>query len=266
MRTMLTTVLLSIVMAFTALCGDGDFQWQGQLAPGQLLEIRGVIGSIHAEGTSGGAASVTAHKTANVSDPGSVDIQVVLFEGGAVICAIYPDADSSHPNTCNPPGMDNYLSANNNDVRVDFTVKVPQGVRLAAHTVNGDIQATSLTAHADAATLTGNITLSTARSAQASTLHGSIGAVIGTTTWTGVQRFDAGQGNLDLQIPADANVDVHASAFRGAIMSDFPLAITPTFGGGSSMASGTLGTGGRLLRLSTFSGNITLRQGPASGQ
>ena len=118
----------------------------------------------------------------------------------------------------------------------------------------------------DASTLTGNITISTARSAQATTLHGSIGAAIGTTLWTGVQRFDAGQGNLDLQIPADANTDVRATAFRGAIISDFPLDVTSTREGISTMASGTLGTGGRLLKLSTFNGNITLHKGPASGQ
>ena len=264
MRTMRTAVLLAGGIASTALCED--FQWQGQLASGQLLEIRGVNGSIHAEGTSDHTASVTANKTADSSDPGAVNIRVAQFEGGVVICAIYPDADSRPPNVCNPPGMDTYLSANNNDVHVDFTVKVPQGVQLAALTVNGDIQATSLTAHADARTLNGNITISTARSAQASTLHGSISAVIGTTLWTGVQTFDAGLGNVDVQIPSDANVDVQAMAFRGTIVSDFPLNIMPTRDGSSTMASGTLGTGGRSLRLSAFSGNITLRQGPASSR
>ncbi len=33
MRTMLTTVLLAGAIASTALCDDGDFQWQGQLKP-----------------------------------------------------------------------------------------------------------------------------------------------------------------------------------------------------------------------------------------
>ena len=266
MRRMLTTVLIAGAIASTALCADGDFQWQGQLAPGQLLEIRGVNGSIHAEGTSGGTASLTAHKTGNASDPVSVSVKVVPYDGGVVICAVYPDADSSQPNTCNPPGMDNYLSASNNDVQVEFTVKVPQGVLFTAHTLHGDVQATSLTAQVDVRTLIGDITISTSRSAQASTLHGSIGAIIGTTLWTGVQSFDAGLGNLDLQIPADANTDVRATAFRGAIVSDFPLAVTSSWEGISTMASGTLGAGGRLLKLSTFNGNITLHQGPASGQ
>jgi hypothetical protein len=264
MRTMVTTVLLASAIASAALCGDADFQWQGQLASGQLLEIRGVNGSIHAEGTADHTASVTAHKTGNNNDPAGVSVQAVVFDGGVVVCALYPDSDSRPPNVCGAPHMDTYLSANNNDVQVEFTVKVPQGVLFSARTINGDIQATAMTAHADAGTLMGNIMITTTRSAQASTLHGSIGAIIGTTLWNGVQAFDAGFGNIDLQIPSDANVDVHAMAFRGAIVSDFPLDITME--GNSTMARGTLGSGGRSLKLSTFSGNITLHQGPASSQ
>jgi hypothetical protein len=264
MRTVLLTVLLAGAVAASALSDDGDFQWQGQLASGQLLDIRGVLGPIHAEGTSEGTASVTAHKTANVSDPLAVTIQVVPFDGGVVICAMYPN--SNKPNLCNPPGMDSYLSADNgNDVQVEFTVKVPMGVRLAASTLRGDIQATALTADVNASTLVGGITLSTAGGAQATTLEGSISASIGSATWSGARFFDTLEGNVDLTIPADANVLVRASTLHGTVMSDFPLTIRTTpFG--FSTASGTLGTDGRSLRLSTDNGNITLRQGPASGQ
>jgi len=42
-------------------------------------------------------------------------------------------------------------------------------------------------------------------------------------------------------------------------MTDLPLKVMSTTHGQSSMADGTLGTGGRVLKLSTFGGNITLR-------
>jgi hypothetical protein len=61
MRAMLTTVLLAGAMASIALCDDGDFQWQGALKPGQLLEVRGLSGSIRAEGASDGTARVTSY-------------------------------------------------------------------------------------------------------------------------------------------------------------------------------------------------------------
>ena len=266
MRTMLTTLLLGVATMATLWCDDGDFQWQAQLKPGQLLEIRGVRGGIIANGGPDANASVTAHKTGGMSDPASVSIQVTQYSGGVVICAMYPDADPDHPNTCNPPGMDSYSSANNNDVQVDFTVTVPAGVLFGAHAVHGDIQANSLTADLTATTIDGGITFSTTGSAQASTLVGSITGSIGAVSWMGTRHIDAGQGNVDLQIPANANVMVQASAFRGAIQSDFPIPVMTTFFGQSNMANGTLGAGGRALRISTFNGSITLRQGPPSGQ
>src|SRR5579872_2009428 len=118
MRTILSTVSLAGAVASTALCAD--FQWQVQLAPGQLLEIQNIRGSIVATAASGNTATVTATKSAKTSDPNSVSIQAVTFAGGVVLCAIYPDAPGAkHPNTCNPPGKSTYLSANNNDVEVD---------------------------------------------------------------------------------------------------------------------------------------------------
>jgi hypothetical protein len=191
----------------------------------------------------------------------------VPFEGGVVICAVYPDGNPDRPNTCNPPGMDNYSSIDGHtDVQVEFTVKVPLGVRLSGALLRGDIQAASLTADVDANTLDGGITISTTGATQANTLHGSISAVIGSVNWSGLRRFDTEDGNIDLQIPADANVSVKASTLSGAVVSDFPLMTRVTPFGPSSVVSGILGSDGRSLSLSTLHGNIALRQGRASSQ
>jgi FlaG/FlaF family flagellin (archaellin) len=265
MRKYIAAVFVSCAIASAAWCQGTDADWQGPLTPGQLLEIRGVNGSIHAVGTSGPNAKVTVTKTGTKSDPNGVNIQVVHFDGGIVVCAMYPDNGVKHDNECNPPGMDVYLSANNNDVQVEFTVEVPDGVKLGAYTVNGDIDGTSLTGDVIAATINGTITVSTTGSLQATTLRGSIGGVMGRIGWSGVRALDTSDGDIDLQIPADANVSVRASAFRGTITSDFPLNITTTRWGDSSIADGTLGADGRSLRISTGKGNITLRKGLPSG-
>jgi hypothetical protein len=258
-------MLLAGAMAATALCDDGDFQWQGQLAPGQLMEIHGVIGAIHATGGPDSNGSITAHKTANVSDPAAVTIQVLPFDGGVIVCAMYPDGDPDHPNTCNPPGQDNFTSVHDNDVQVEFTVTVPAGVRFTALASQGDIQATSLTADVNVNTIRGGIAISTTGAAQATTNQGSITASIGTVNWMGVRIFDTIRGDVNLTMPSDANVSVRANTIRGGVMTDFPLTIRPTHFG-ATMADGTLGAGGRSLGLSTNQGNITLRQGPAASQ
>jgi hypothetical protein len=260
MRNLFHTILLGAAAAGIALAG-GDFQWQGPIAAGQLLEIRGVNGSIHASGASGSTATVSVTKSGKNSDPAEVNIQVVQYVGGVVICAMYPDGNGKPPNVCNPPGMDNYVSANNNDVQVEFTVEVPQGVKLSANAVNGDIDATSLTGDVEAHTVIGNVTVSTTGAVQATTLKGKVTVEMGTVNWKGVHMIDSSQGDVDVTIPANANVSVRASAFRGTIMTDFPLTISPSVLGGSTMGDGTLGSDGRSLRLSTFQGNITLHRG-----
>ena len=249
-------ILLACALAATAFGDNGDFQWQGQIAPGDLLEVHGVIGAIHAVGVSGHTATITARKTGQNSDPSGVSIQVSQFDGNVVICAMYPDDGNTHPNECNAPGKQVYLSANNNDVEVEFTVEVPEGVRLGAFTANGDIQAMALTADVTASAVQGNITVSTAGGVQASASRGSIAAAMGTLAWNGMRMIGTVEGDIDLQIPADANVAIRAATFSGMVTSDFPLTITKARWGAGATADGTLGSDGRSLWVSTLKGNI----------
>ena len=66
------------------------------------------------------------------------------------------------------------MSANENDVSVRFTVRVPAGVRFVARTVNGDVAAEGLTGDVQATTVNGGVRLSTAGQADAETVNGSI--------------------------------------------------------------------------------------------
>ena len=261
MRNSFNTILFGC--AVTCAAAGADFEWQGRLAPGQSIQIRGVHGSIIATGTSGNIATVRAVKSGTESDPANVKVAPVPYDGGIVICAIYPSPpDAEHPNQCNPPGMDTYVDASDNDVRVDFTVIVPQAVLFSATTVEGDIQAIGLSAHVTADTIDGNVDVSTSGSVQARTLRGSLEVAMGTTDWRGTETLQAGNGNLDVQLPVDADTTVYAAAFSGAIISDFSeITATSSHHGTSSTATGTLGFGARRLRLFTFHGNITIHRG-----
>ena len=63
---------------------------------------------------------------------------MVPHAGGVTICAVYP-SDGSSANECKPGG--GHMNTRNNDVKVEFIVKIPVGVKLAAHSVNGDVEA-----------------------------------------------------------------------------------------------------------------------------
>ena len=82
----------------------------------------------------------------------------------------------------------------------------------------------------------------------------------------GALLLDTSTGDINVQVPSNTNATVRASAFRGGVISDFPLNVMSSRWGGSTTADGLIGSGGRTLRLCTFNGNVTLRQGPPSGQ
>jgi hypothetical protein len=126
----------------------------------------------------GDSVQVTALRSGLRSDPNEVEIEVVEHADGVTICAVYPS------NEC-APGDDGRNRSRNNDVKVEFDVYVPAGVRFAGRMVNGTIRADELTADVRARTVNGNVRLSTSQGASAKTVNGSIRASFGETSWDG---------------------------------------------------------------------------------
>src|SRR3989442_9586955 len=161
-----------------------QFRWTGQVAAGQSIEIKGINGSISAEPAGGGEIEVVATKKAHRSDPEAVSIKVVPHADGVTICAVYPSDNADQPNTCEPGrnGRGN-SSVRNNDVNVNFAVRVPAGVAFIGRTVNGEISATSLTGNVDSRSVNGSIKISTAGYAQGKNVNGEITAKLGKAKW-----------------------------------------------------------------------------------
>ncbi|HEV2690534.1 MAG TPA: hypothetical protein VGV35_18380, partial [Bryobacteraceae bacterium] len=133
-------VLLTSATALFGAVGTDTFHWSGKVPPGQFIEVRGVNGSIHAEPALGNDVDVIAYKNGERYDASDIEVRVVEHEGGVTICAVYPSQNSA--NEC-IPGDGGRRNALNNDVSVDFTVRVPKGVRFVARTVNGLVEAKS---------------------------------------------------------------------------------------------------------------------------
>ncbi len=233
---------------------QNDFAWQGQILAGRALEINGIFGNIRSEATSGSQVEVVASKHARRSNPNEVQIRVLKHEGGVTICAVYPRGEPGEPNECQPGGGNSHT--HNNDVRVDFTVRVPSGVRLVARTVDGDVDAASLHGEVEATSVLGNIRISTAGYARAKTVTGSITASLGNANWPGQIEFETITGEISLKLPADLNTEVHAESTTGNISTDFPLTVQGSLT--RKAMNGIIGSGGRKLLLKTISGPIKL--------
>ena len=233
-----------------------EFRWHEPLAAGRLIEIKGVNGGVEAEPSSGGEVEVVAVKRARRSNPDDVRIEVVHTAEGVTICAVYPNP-GGEPNTCTP-GRGGHNSVRDNDTSVSFTVRVPAGVRFAGRTVNGKVSADNLGADVEATTVNGSINVSTTGLARAQTVNGSINVTMGRADWQGEMEFKTVNGGINVSFPASLAADVEARTTNGDISTDFPLTVQGTFG--RRHLSGSIGGGGRELRLETVNGSVQIRR------
>jgi len=250
-----TLAVLALAAGPSFAAAQDEFHWKGAIAAGKAIVIKGVNGDVTAvAGT--GDVEVTAVKHARRSDPDKVKIVVVPSDEGVTICAVYP-SDGGRENSCEP-GDHNQMNVRDNDVTVDFTVRVPAGVRFIGNTVNGAVEAANLSSDVEANTVNGAIRIATSGYAEARTVNGSIVASMGRAMWSDALDFTTVNGGITLDLPANLSTEVRATTVNGDIVTDFPLTVTGRLG--PRRLNGTIGSGGRRLDLTTVNGTIRLRK------
>ncbi len=252
MRVFTAAALISFCStgALHAAKSGAPFHWTGPVAAGKTLTIKGLNGSIHVDHSSAKDPDVTAVRTANKSNPDDVKIYVNPTAEGYAVCAIYPGGG----NDCRSGNS----KTHDNDTQVEFTVHLPSGVRLNAQTVNGSISGQGLRSDVDAATVNGKVEISTLGSVSAASVNGNLQITMGRADWSNAHKIRTVNGSIDVDLPASAAAEVHASTVTGGITSDFPLTVKGGFTGKS--VAGTIGGGGRQLEIVTVNGSIHLRK------
>lgn len=228
-----------------------EFRWQGKLAAGKTLEVKGINGGIVVEPGDTPAVGIEAVRKGRRNDPNEVQVVVLEHAGGITVCSVYP-ANGGKPNEC-APGDGGRLSSKNNDVSVEYRLRVPRGAALALSTVNGGIDAAGFEGDVVAETVNGGIEIDTAGAARAETVNGGIDARMGARF--GDTRFETVNGSIELSLPAAASAALEAEVVNGGISSDF--AVT---GGQKTRRSlrGAIGAGGPKLALETVNGAISI--------
>ena len=235
-----------------------EFRWNGTVAAGAAIEVQGINGEIVAEPIGGSEVQVVALKTSRRSDVNSVKMKVVEHAGGVTICALYPNEDGEYPASCGPDSDGKGRGRiKNNDVQVNFTVRVPQRVGFVGKTVNGSITATSLNGNVITQTINGSIKISTSGYAEAKTINGDISARLGDSNWSNALNFQTINGGINLELPSGLGASIDAETLNGSFSSDFPLSVTTLTG--RKHVKGVIGAGGRDLVLRTINGSINLR-------
>jgi hypothetical protein len=235
----------------------GDFHWQGALHGGQTLEVVNTNGEIDAGRASGDAARVAGVRGGG-DDDHELFIEVVEYADGVTVCAVY--AKDRTPGRCHRGGVSSESSnwRHGHRAKINFDVQVPRGVRLNALTTNGRVHCLNLDSVVQAATTNGDVEVSTSEWASAKTTNGGVRVSMGNAKWSGELELMTTNGSVDVTLPASAEFKVDAGTTNGGIRSDFPITVQGTFG--PKTLSGTVGGGGRDLKVATTNGGIELKK------
>lgn len=235
---------------------ESNFHWQGNLKPGQTLEVINRNGEIEARSSSGEGARVEGMRRDD-GDDRDLFIEVVESSDGVVICAVY--AKDKTPGRCHHGGVSSESSNwHGHRAKLTFDIQVPRGVRFNAMTTNGGIRCRDLNSVVDAATTNGNVEVTTSEWASAKTTNGGVNVSMGNAKWSGELELATTNGSVDVRLPASAEFEVNAATTNGGIHTDFPITVQGSFS--SKALSGKVGSAGRYLKVATTNGGIDLRK------
>lgn len=158
-------------------------------------------------------------------------------------------------------GMDiQFFWGNDDDMKIDYVLKVPAAIELATATVNGRITTRGAEGETTARTVNGTIDVETsgAHELQATTVNGKVRAKF-THAFNGA-TFKTVNGGVEAILPASASFDVDLSQVNGGFDTAFPLSIHSS--PGSRRVSGEVNGGTHRLKIVTVNGDIDLERTP----
>ena len=242
---------------------EDSFHWQGKLAAGKTLEVIGQNGEIEAAGTADDFTQVDATKRGHGDANKGAYIEVVEYADGVTICAVY--AKDAKPGRCHRGGVESQESSHwswrNDHAKITFSLKVPRGVILKAETTNGSIHGRDLNSVVDASTTNGSVDVATSEWASGRTTNGHVDIAMGKADWSGELELSSTNGGITVSLPSSATFKVNAETTNGGVRTDFPITVLGSFK--SKSISGTVGAGGRELKLETTNGGIELKKSGA---
>jgi hypothetical protein len=239
-------VMMLALGALLAGAQQRDFEWHGPIGRGSFIEIRGINGNVRAEPSTSGEVEVVA-RLDGPEAKSAVEVQLMRHENGVTICSVFPGEKECRAFGDAGPGA-----------RVDFTVRVPEGVDFLGSTVNGGVEAESLRSDVQAYTVNGQVRVSTTGTVRAKTVNGSINAALLKPFWSKPPELSTVNGGICLVLPSTASAAVQAVTKNGKILTDFNAKGRVT----EHEVNGRIGTtgGGRLV-LNTVNGIIELKRG-----
>jgi len=234
------------------------FNLNERVPAGQWVRVRNVVGEVHVRPSSGDRVEIVGTKSWRRGDPTLVRIESRKSSDGSIlVCAFWTENA-----TCDENGYRSHNEGRwnrNNDVAVDFEVRIPKGVHVGAWSVNGEVSVEGATAEVEAGSVNGSVDASSSGGpVQASSVNGTVHARMGRVGTNEDLDFSSVNGNVIAEFGEDIDAQVELSTVNGRFQTDWPVTITGRVDPRHLRA--TIGKGGRRIRLSTVNGNVELRK------
>lgn len=131
--------------------------------------------------------------------------------------------------------------------------------RLHINTASGDVLIQDVNGFINANTASGKMQVRNVVGAvKANSASGDVNVEIARLEGNENLLFSTASGNVHVKMPSSLDADVEMSTSSGSLKTDFPLEVRKEGYGPTRSASGRLGNGSRLLRISSASGDIDL--------
>jgi hypothetical protein len=260
------SLLGAVVTALTPLTVEAQtrvereaFTWAGRIPQGRWINVRNLNGTIEVERGTSDRVEVVANRRTRRGDPNFVRFEVQKFgasDQDVLICALWGENSS-----CSEAGYrsrgDRY--GRSNEVVVEFIVRVPPGVKVAAYSTNGEVRVEGATSEVDAESTNGSVYVATTGGpVNARTTNGSVHASMGKFDLKSDLTFESTNGSVVAEFTDDLNAEIFLSTVNGRFVTDFPVTISGRIN--PSRLHATLGKGGPRIRLETTNGNVELRR------
>lgn len=230
------------VMVAAGTASAQDFQKSYRLASGGQIHIGNISGDVIVTGYDGDSIIVKGIKKGRDSD--KVEVEDKSTDGRV-------DVGVHYPNNCNC------------DASIQFEVQVPRSVSYVfdgISSVSGDVAISGVTGRVRASAVSGDVRVrNVSGSVSASAVSGDVEVAVDRLEGDDDMKFSSVSGDVNVNLPTNLDADVDLSSFSGSIKTDFPIEVRTEKYGSRTSARGKIGEGSARLKMSSVSGDLSLR-------
>ena len=126
--------------------------------------------------------------------------------------------------------------------------------------MSGDVKVSGVSAKLHASAVSGDVqVIDVSGSVSASAVSGDVKVEINKLDGSDDMKFSTVSGDVNVMLPGSLDADVDMSSFSGSIKTDFGIEVRSEKYGSRNTARAKLGEGSRRLKMTSVSGDLSLR-------